>query len=92
MNKRAIVWVDQAGWLAVRHLVAHSNGNVERIQVHEPGEWDNDVGPGGYYAISDSDGIFAYAANDTLAEEIRAHFAVRAVVETIYAHASRNRR
>lgn len=36
---------------------------LEKWQVHEPGMWENDTGPQGWWAVSnDDDGIVAYFA------------------------------
>lgn len=43
----------------------------EQILVHEPGEWNNEDGPKGWYAISNEDGIFAYASTLEMATAIK---------------------
>lgn len=36
---------------------------LDKWQVAEPGMWENDKGPVGWYAVMDDDGIVAYFAN-----------------------------
>lgn len=33
---------------------------LEQWTVHGPGMWENDTGPEGWYAVSNTDGIIAY--------------------------------
>ena len=45
--------------------------NSESVLVHSPGTWENDTGPADWYAISDDQGIKAYAATDEIAAQIQ---------------------
>lgn len=37
---------------------------LERWAVHDPGMWENDTGPKGWWAVSNDDGIVAYFGNE----------------------------
>jgi len=39
----------------------------EEIQVDPPGMWDNEQGPKDWYAISDTEGVFAYSGDEKTA-------------------------
>ena len=82
----SICWVDQDEWAAKRHVVDDMD---ELIVVHLPGEWENEDGPLGWYAVSDSDGIFAYADNLQEAVKLTDHFIQTAIRETIEEHVAR---
>lgn len=45
--------------------------DTESLHVHCPGSWENDTGPEGWYAISDEDGIKAYAGTEEIAFQIK---------------------
>lgn len=42
--------------------------NDEPFLIHGPGQWENDQGPEGWYAVSDVNGIFAYTSTQELAQ------------------------
>ena len=44
---------------------------LEQWSVHEPGTWSNDVGPAGWYAVSNTDGIVAYFGDEAAAFRFR---------------------
>ncbi len=44
------------------------------ILVHDPGTWENKDGPLDWYAISNEDGIFAYANTEQNTYDIRDAF------------------
>ena len=44
---------------------------LETWSVHEPGMWANDVGPAGWYAVSNADGIVAYFGDAAAAFRFR---------------------
>ena len=49
------------------------NSLLEDVQVHSPGQWENEEGPKDWYAVSDEahGGIFAYFNNESLALAFR---------------------
>ena len=44
----------------------------EEIQVDPPGMWDNEQGPKDWYAISDTEGVFAYCGDEKTASLLAA--------------------
>lgn len=44
---------------------------LETWQVFEPGMWENDTGPKGWYAVANDDGIIAYFGNEADAFRFR---------------------
>ena len=40
---------------------------LDDISVMAPGQWENDDGPDGWYAVVNDDGIIAYFGSETLA-------------------------
>ena len=55
-------------------------GNVE---VLDPGIWDNDDGPEGWFAVVDDQGIKAYAGTEELADLIAAAPALKEALERL---------
>lgn len=45
--------------------------DAESLHVHCPSSWENDTGPENWYAISDENGIRAYAATEAIAFQIK---------------------
>lgn len=59
-------------FVAPRKMPRTINEACDFVSVHAPGQWENDEGPKGWYAISsDHDGIVAYAGTENLALHIR---------------------
>ena len=50
------------------------------IDVMDPGTWQNDAGPPGWFAVGDDDGIFAYAVDFAHAVVIRDMARMRAKI------------
>ena len=47
------------------------NEILDTWQVHEPGDWQNDTGPEGWYAVSNDNGIVAYFGRESDAYRFR---------------------
>lgn len=44
---------------------------LEEISIHDPGMWENDDGPEGWWAVSDKSGIIAYFGEEAAAYHFR---------------------
>lgn len=44
---------------------------LEEFSVYPPGQWENDIGPADWFAVSNGDGIIAYFADENDAYSFR---------------------
>lgn len=52
---------------------------LEAVQVHDPGMWENEDGPKGWWAVSNEDGIIAYFGDEVSAFRFRIDYINRKI-------------